>query len=462
MRAAVEGAWILAMLAACGGPTIEDLRSEHPGSGLRVVLVGIDGATWSVIDPLLEAGRLPVLADGLSRGVRATLRSEDPMTSPALWTTLATGRARGEHGIMGFLSERGLVRSTDRRVPALWNVLDAFERESEVLGWWATWPAEVVRGRVVTDRAVRTRWVEWAEGEVASGRTWPEELFARVRPAVVDPLAPPMDELDRLVDWTAEERAEFLALERPLYANGWSALKFGYASQRSYERVALEFARDGDPAALTALFLVAVDPVSHTFWHHREPRHYEGADWDAAERLGGTIDALYEHNDRFLGDWLRDVDEDTVVMIVSDHGFRASGRLPGAFVAEDLETRERHAVTVGQSGIHDLDGVLAAWGGPVDGSGFGASTREATLYDVAPTVLALLGLPVPRDMPGRVLEELVAPSFWEEHPIAFVESYDEVLGERRYADASEVLDPDRGQLEELEALGYFGHPQSPR
>jgi len=452
----------LAALVGCGGGGLEELRRDHPGSGLRVVLIGIDGATWSVIDPLLEQGRLPVLAEGLARGIRAPLRSEDPMTSPALWTTLATGRSRDEHGIEGFLSERGLVTSMDREVPALWNVLDAFERPSEVLGWWATWPAEAVRGRVVSDRAVRTRWVEWTEGAAESGRTSPAHLFERLQPLLVDPLAPPMDELDRLVDWSDAERAEFAALERPLYANGWSALKFGYASQRSYERMALELARDGSSATLSALFLVAVDPVSHTFWHHYEPRHYDGADWDTAQRLGGTIEALYEHNDRFLGEWLRGIDEDTVVMLVSDHGFRASGQLPGAFVAEDLATRERHAVTVGQSGIHDLDGILAAWGGPLNGSGSGASAHEPTLYDVAPTILALLGLPVPRDMPGRVLEEFIDPAFFEAHPIAFVESYDELVGERAYADVSHVLDPDREQLEELEALGYFGHPESPR
>ncbi len=59
----------------------------------KVMIIGLDGADWQVMDPLLKAGRLPALAGLLRRGVRADLRSNTPMLSPLLWTTVATGKA---------------------------------------------------------------------------------------------------------------------------------------------------------------------------------------------------------------------------------------------------------------------------------------------------------------------------------------------------------------------------------
>src|SRR5688572_33217986 len=71
---------------------LERLARQAPTTGVKVLLVGIDGASFRVLDPLLAAGRLPAFASLRERGASGVLRSENPMISPALWTTIATGR----------------------------------------------------------------------------------------------------------------------------------------------------------------------------------------------------------------------------------------------------------------------------------------------------------------------------------------------------------------------------------
>src|SRR5437867_1769339 len=126
--------------------------------GVKVVLVGLDAADWQIIDPLAAAGRLPTLARLKRTGAWANLRSMDPTLSPLLWTTVATGKPPEEHGVLDFLAldpKTGLrvpVSSAAREVKALWNFFTEAGRSCGIVAWWATYPAEAVNGRLVSDR----------------------------------------------------------------------------------------------------------------------------------------------------------------------------------------------------------------------------------------------------------------------------------------------------------------------
>src|SRR3990172_1578823 len=91
-------------------------------------------------------------------GACAALRSNPPMLSPLLWTTAATGKPPEEHGIVDFLirdprtGSRGPISSNFRRAKALWNILTDAGVASSWVAWWATWPAERILGRMVSDR----------------------------------------------------------------------------------------------------------------------------------------------------------------------------------------------------------------------------------------------------------------------------------------------------------------------
>ena len=469
-------AFALGGLGACGGgasaPPADlpaELADVRPSGG-KVLLVGIDGATFNVIEPLRKAGRLPVMGALMERGTQARLRSQSPMKSPAIWTTVATGHDRGRHGIDDFMSRhRGtpqdpaLIASVDRQTLALWNVLAPFELDTTVVGWWVTWPAEPIHGHLVSDRLAQSRWMSWTEAGGDMYLTFPESLAAELAPQVVDPMDPPMGEIDALIEWTDAERAELLAADEPIPFHGPSVFKFGFCEQRTYENVALELLSRGQPE-LGMVFLIAVDPVSHTFWHYLEPQRFPGAEKSIdpadAARLGPLIPALYEHNDRTLARLLEQVDQDTVVLIVSDHGFKASGRLPQATDRVDLgffgidrsEALER-PVNVGMTGVHKENGVLIAAGGPIVHA---AEFRtQPTVADITPTVLALMGLPVADDMSGRVLEEMIDPAFLARHPVHRIPTYEGLI-ERPEVGTDIDVGAENNELREsyLKALGY--------
>src|SRR5271169_5248427 len=108
-------------------------------------VVGWDGADWKLLDPLMQRGLLPNLSALLARGRTWNLETVNPMISPLIWTTLATGRSPVDHGIADFqeLDPKTRVRvpisGWSRKVPAIWNVASAKGLKVGVVGWWATW-----------------------------------------------------------------------------------------------------------------------------------------------------------------------------------------------------------------------------------------------------------------------------------------------------------------------------------
>lgn len=469
-------AFLALLVAALAGlvwawkPWLTPLQRLVRGVGptpYKVLVIGMDGATFRVMDPLLAQGQLPAFQGLIERGLRAPLVSENPMASPVLWTTIATGHKREDHGIESFVvykdpkkPKRGtLVGSEDRKTLAVWNIASALDRSVGFLGWWASWPAEPVKGWIVSDRLTSDRWNVWAGGHKTSGRAFPEALTAELGPFLVDPMDPPMDEILKMVDLTPDEQAEMKLAERPVFGHGLSVVKFAYCSQRSYEKMALHQLAKGQPD-LTGVFLVATDPVQHTFWHYYEPGAYTGVDAKAAARLGALVPNIYRHDDAYVSELLKNVDPSTVVLVVSDHGFEASGQLPALKPAEKMFTgpeaeaaHMRGEIAVGQSGKHQIEGVLIAAGGPIRR---GAPVK-ATIADITPTILAILGLPVPKDMEGRVLEEMLDPAFLQRHPVRRIDSYETLIDRKAILAAATATGEgsDEEKQELLRSLGYI-------
>src|SRR5207245_800065 len=124
----------------------------------QVVLIGLDSFDWRIAEPLMKRGKMPNLERLIARGTRANLKTIRPILSPVIWTSIATGVKPSRHGIVDFVvSARDSgdlvpVTSAMRQVPALWTLLSRQGTDVGVVGWWATWPAETVRGSVVSDR----------------------------------------------------------------------------------------------------------------------------------------------------------------------------------------------------------------------------------------------------------------------------------------------------------------------
>lgn len=191
------------------------------------------------------------------------------------------------------------------------------------------------------------------------------------------------------------------------------------------------------------MLLRGVDPVSHYFWRLHEP---DAAVYAETERpspeeraaAGDPVEGHYRYVDGLLGELGVAARPDRVVMIVSDHGFEA-GRQP---------FRGQRNLSGTHAGEAAIDGILVAAGGPVRA---GIRLDGASILDVAPTVLHLLGLPVAEDIEGRVLAEAFDPVWMASHSIARVATYGGV-GSTLSAPSGA---PGEDRLRrELRALGY--------
>ena len=127
----------------------------------KLLLLGMDGATWDIINPLIEEGKLPNLKSVIDSGVRATPDTLNPTISPAIWTSVVTGVNPQRHGINNFLTTNRVthdykaITSEDRRVKTLWNILSDAGNEIGIFSYWATWPPEEeVKGYNITERAL--------------------------------------------------------------------------------------------------------------------------------------------------------------------------------------------------------------------------------------------------------------------------------------------------------------------
>ena len=418
----------LAAAAACRS-------ARQPENARRVVLVGLDGADWQLLDGYMKTGAMPQLARLAAEGRRGVLVTEQPPLSPLVWTTMMTGRGPLEHHILDFTRRapgpgaREPITSDERRVPALWNMADQRGLRSAVLGMWATYPAEAVRGVIVSDRLF-----SFQQGaSTASGIVSPieREGWARTALAATEN-ENGYEEVHAIVP--ALDRAEYdrLAAAPDLWAHPVTALRRILVETRVYERLALDLLRD-DPPELAILYIQGTDAIGHVFAPYAPPRAPAIAEADF-ERYSGVPEAYFRRIDVLLGA-VRDAAEQSgaTLLIVSDHGFKWREGRP--------TTSSVGVATAGQ--WHREEGIYLLWGRDVTAD---ASAGRGGVAQVCATALALLGLPPGRGVAGPPLAGVPASSLT-------AVDYDAGYHVPRAAAAAA---PAAEQVEKLRALGYIG------
>lgn len=400
----------------------------------RVLLVGIDGATLRIAEPMLRAGRLPNLERIARAGVFGPLQAHFPLVSPRIWTSIATGKLPRHHGILGFAhptpdGDRALYVSTDRRVHALWNIASQRGRTVSVVNWWSTYPVEKVKGVLVSDHLISMdlegrRELTGAEIRERGPIVHPEEWAARVEAlrefeGSLTGLPDPFRDRDAFPRWVKPDR-----------------LSLRWRNDELVLRIALAVEEALHPD-LSMIFFPGIDRVSHVLWASVEPEEaYPDApltlEPEHRAAMAGALHAYYEYTDAGLGLLLEHFGAEDLVMVVSDHGFEADIPIFG--------------LTGGHTTAAARDGVIFARG---PGIGAPERPRPVSVNDVAPTILAWWGWPVAEDMDGEPAD------FLREAPeIARIATYDTQPIERA-ADAPSGAEDEI--LEQLEALGYLEH-----
>jgi len=425
----------LSLLSACG-------RGPERG---RVLLVALDGLDPNTLELLIDEGKLPTFSRLRKEGAWGRLRSIQPLLSPVVWTTIATGRPSLDHQISDFTAldratgGRVPVTSRMRRVKALWNIFSDQGKTSGVVGWWATWPAESIRGTIVSDRLCYHFLFEQGFHGAAdtTGLIHPPSRFEDLSRLVRRPADLPGEEIAEFLEGTASPAVA----TRFDFKDDLSHFRWALASAGSYAEIGLRL-WESDAPDLLMVYIEAVDTVSHLYGHLFRAGELSGELEGQRRRFGHTVERTYEYADQLVSRFVAALDDRTTLVVLSDHGFTL-----GALPDDPSRLRDLRRVSADN---HRMDGVLILYGRAVRR---GSRTANAGILDVAPTLLALAGLPASEEMPGRVLKEavtLAAPPR--------TTTYED--GSREVPDGG-GSGVDAQVLEKLRSLGYIG-ADSPR
>lgn len=264
---------------------------------MKVLVIGLDGVTFDLIGPWIEAGELPNLKRLMEQGAHGKLRTTLPPISSSSWSSFVTGVNPGKHGLVDFVYPGGnsykvsMVDATSRRTRALWNWLNDAGLQVGLLGIPTTYPVEPVNGFMVSGFLAPGPDSEWA---------YPPELK------------------DELVG----ELGEFLLAPRERYRSTPYLDRFLEdltASVENRTQAALYLMRT-KPWDLFAVVYWDTDMVQHETWRLLDPSHprYDAAESQQKRQL---ILDFHRKVDADVGRLLDEVGPDTQVVVMSDHGF---------------------------------------------------------------------------------------------------------------------------------------------
>jgi len=442
--------------AGCGGG-----GPEEPNP---VLLVAVDGVEWDVVLPMLREGRLPNLEKLMARGQYGKLESFRPTSSPIIWTSIGTGKTPDNHGILGFVTPEEdelpgrLYTNLDRKTKAIWNITTDEGRSAAVIGWWLTFPVEEIDGIMVAQ--TNTLPEDADDEDVDVDKFWKgsllEDLDGQVHPPELqDEILSVVPRVDAgMAELTHNIFGDLPETFDPVAGQLWEACRWSLRADEVYRRVALDLLRRDEKFDFFTVYFGAPDVLGHRFWRYLFPEMYRHP--PTAEQVrdyGHLIPDYYAHMDRVLGELLEAAPSNVNVLVVSDHGMSASRK--------EKQFDGDSAVKMLRSGGHRQapPGIFVAAGPdvrpgtgevPLDGSIADDLPTVGTMLDVTPTLLAMMGLPLGRDMDGVVMEGVTDAT-----AVGWVESHTpDGWFEARVGSLETPMSEER--LEQLRSLGYLG------
>ena len=259
----------------------------------KVLVIGLDSAPLELIDPWVKEGKLPVLGRLMAQGAAGVLRSTIPPLSPAAWSSFATGTNPGKHGVFDHAFRKSdsyeiVPTNAQRRAgKTLWKIIGDYGGKVGVINLPETYPPEAVNGFLIT------------------GMSTPSDDAGFCFPATL------AKELDQAIGgYKVFGPRSKEDLEKALGGMRETAIM--------RLKAAAYLMKKYDPQFM-ALVLQETDTVQHRFWKFMDPDHPH-FDAEGARRFGTAILEVYQCIDEHLHWLLEQVDEDTVVIVMSDHG----------------------------------------------------------------------------------------------------------------------------------------------
>jgi predicted AlkP superfamily phosphohydrolase/phosphomutase len=264
----------------------------------RILVIGLDGATFDLIEPWAEASHLPTFRRLLAEGAHGPVESTiPPMTGPA-WTSFMTGKNPGKHGLYDWIYRHrdsydvSPVTARHNKEATLWSLLSATGRRVCVFNVPMTFPPAPVNGLMISGMPAPSTKVTI---------TYPPELLAEIEGQV----------------------GEYLLYPDP--GQAYSDAGVDAFLDRLYRTTAVRLEvmdnlRMREAWDFFMLVFNGTDTVQHAMWKYMSPKHplHDPAKFT---KYGDAILHYFQYVDEALGQILAGLDDNTVLMLMSDHGF---------------------------------------------------------------------------------------------------------------------------------------------
>lgn len=537
--------------------------------GNRTIVIGLDGATFKILDHLIEEGEMPYLSASIGKGVRGILKSVTPPLTPPAWTTIMTGRSPGNHGVFDFFkfeSKKGrfltLSNSRDIKCETLWSMASRHGLRVASINFAMMAPVRPISGYMIPG------WVPW---RLMKRAFYPSELYERLKEIPgfnLKELATDVQIDEKAIEGCApEEYEEWIDMHTRREERWFDILRY-IIQENSCDLIAIVF--DG------------VDKIQHLCWRFLDPAFALSNSKPIDKKVREKCIEYFRKVDRFIAEVAGLVQNNANFFIVSDHGFTATreilyintwfhqnGYLEWADSVKEqpvngklgLELNRKqsyllnwekttaYAFTTGSNGIclcvtgdrgdhgiipedyqrfrqelidrlyrivdpntgervitnimtreeafagdymydapdltltlrdngfvsirksnvvleprseilgtHHPDGVFVAWGNDIKK---GVTLTELSILDVTPTLIYSLGLPVPKDLEGRVATEVFKKSVIKDRPIHIGEStrmpelFPKDIGKAEVENTTFSPEDEEDIKKKLKALGYL-------
>jgi predicted AlkP superfamily phosphohydrolase/phosphomutase len=264
----------------------------------KIVIIGLDSATWDLIRPWAAQGLLPNLSQLAENGVSGELESAIPPLTPPAWTSFMTGKNPGKHGIFYFLEPQPgsyamrYANAGSRRSKTVFGLLSDAGLTVSSVNIPFTYPPEALNGFQI------------------SGMDTPSDQSAFIHPPKL------RQELEKVVGkirfdithlgfMSSDERREQVLAEMEQVDEQWAKIGF--------------YLLDKHPTDVMMFTFMSIDTVQHHFWQYLDSSHFM-YDARSAPKFRDAVLRVYRRLDAIVGKFLAALPEETTVVVVSDHG----------------------------------------------------------------------------------------------------------------------------------------------
>jgi predicted AlkP superfamily phosphohydrolase/phosphomutase len=278
----------------------------------QTLLIGLDGATFTILDPLMQNGTMPFLRDFVAQGVRAGLLSTpNPLTPPA-WISMITGRSPGNHGVFDFIwaEQRKadhyftLYNFRDIRCETIWSIVSRQQGRAGSLNFTMMSPPPQVSGYIVPGL------VSWKH---MRRNVYPRELYSELQ------AVPGFNVKELAWDFDLEKKAE-RGIPEEEYEN-W--IRFHIRREKQWFEI-LRYLMKQHPCDLTAILFDGIDKILHMGWRFLDDESSSLGLSTAERSIRDLCLEFFRELDGFLQEIVALAGPESRIFVASDHGFGPS------------------------------------------------------------------------------------------------------------------------------------------